>query len=484
MKLGIAKKLFIFFLFFILIFYGTVFDLFMKAQDMSKTSARIVSINNHISSLSENLLDSLMDMDVNNKKFSLLKKTLYFDSFEIARKAYRKDLGQIVDLDSQEYPLSDIWKEMDDTFLQYTEFYPLEVFMDMPGQWATEEVITQWMTAISQARKTNENQIEQALIQVNNQSRLILRNGMIGFGISILIGLLGVLFISRSILSPLNKLKIGLKNISNDNYTQHVSIHSNDEFSDLAAVFNDMSRQLKEDEDIRSDFIATLSHEIRTPLSSIQESVNMMIEKLLGPVNEKQIKFLKIATSEITRITSLLNHLMDTSMLASQEDSQSKQFCPKPLDPNRLIQEAALGLASTAEANLVEIHTRELEDQPMVLGEKKEIMQVLLNIIGNAVKFSPQNSRVDIWLEKPIGDSMLHFQVVDQGPGIPLEEQSLIFKKYYRAKEVRNHMNGVGLGLNISKRIVLAHGGTISVENNEDKGAQFSFALPVHRNTL
>ncbi len=260
MKLGIAKKLFIFFFFFILIFYGTVFDLFMKAQNMSKTSARIVSINNQIASLSENLQDSLMDMDVNNKKFWLLKKPLYFDSFETARKAYSNDLGHIISLDSQDYFLPGLWKEMDKEFGQYTDSYPVEAFMDMPGQWAPAEVITRWMTAISQARKTNETQIEQALIQVNDQSRRILRNGMIGFGISIFIGILGVLFISRSMLSPLNKLKIGLKNVSNDNYTHFISIQSNDEFSELAATFNDMSRQLKEDEDIRSDFISILSH--------------------------------------------------------------------------------------------------------------------------------------------------------------------------------------------------------------------------------
>jgi len=477
MKLGIAKKLFILFFFFILIFYGTVLNLFIKAQHMSKTSARIVSINNQIASLSKSLQDNLVDMDINNKKFKLLKNSLYFDYFETARNSYNKNLNQIASLDSDKYPISDLWAKITQTYRQYTQYRSQQDFVTMPEQWASENLITQWMSAIVAAKKNNESRIERALIQINDQSRQIVQNGVIGFGISIIVGLLGMMFISRSILLPLKKLKTGLKNISNDNYAHTVTIQSSDEFSELAGVFNDMSRQLKEDEDIRSDFIATLSHEIRTPLSSIQESVNMIIEELLGPVNEKQKKFLKIANSEIIRITSLLNHLMDTSML----ESHSGPINPKPLEPNELVQEAALRLSSMAKINHVKIISHPLMDAPLIRAEKKEIMQVLLNIMGNALKFSFENGQVDICLEKKDGDDFLIFNISDTGPGIPNGKQSLIFKKYYRAKEVRDHMSGVGLGLNISKRIVQSHGGNISVENNEGNGCTFSFTLPVHQ---
>ncbi|MCP4718775.1 MAG: HAMP domain-containing histidine kinase [Desulfobacteraceae bacterium] len=443
---------------------------------MSKTSARIVSINNQITRLSNNLRDSLMDMEVNGKKFRLLKNPLYLDYFETARQAYRRDLDQIIGLNSDIYQLSELWMQIEQTYEKYTSAHAGDNFF-MPLQGEPEDLVVQWMSTIAAAQKSNDTRIEQALIRINNQSREIVRNGVIGFGISIVVGVFGILFITRSMLTPLNKLETGLTQISNDNYTHEITIASNDEFGQLAATFNDMSRQLKADEEIRSDFIATLSHEIRTPLSSIQESVNMIIEEILGPVNEKQKKFLKLANSEITRITSLLNHLLDTSMLESGVEKPD----PTPLEPNGLIREAVRRLDTPAKIKHATLNTHPLLDAPRVLGEKKEIMQVLMNIIGNAIKFSDENGQVDIRISTPRDDGFLNFHISDTGPGIPKEKHSLIFKKYYRAKEVRKHMSGVGLGLNISKRIVQAHGGQISVENNTDKGCTFSFTLPVQK---
>ncbi|MCG8687696.1 MAG: HAMP domain-containing histidine kinase [Desulfobacterales bacterium] len=480
MRLGISKKLFLFFSVFILIFYGTVFDLFITVRDMSNTSAGIVGINNRIAVLSENLSDSLADMDVNDKKFRLLKKESYFEGYEAARKAYNRDLNEIMGLVPILPPEPDLWREIKQTYGTYTLYRSKEAVMSNAPPWGDEARISNWMASISKARKINEDQIEKALLQINNLSRQIVKNGMVGFGISIIVGLCGVVFISRSMLSPLNKLKTGLNQVSNDNYAHEIEIFSNDEFEELATTFNDMSRQLKADEEIRSDFIACLSHEIRTPLSSVRESVSMIIEEVLGPVNEKQKKFLKIANSEIIRITSLLNHLLDTSMLGQG----ANDIQPKPLDPNHLAQDAVNRLVSIAKTRQVSLAFTPLPQAPRVAGEKKQIIQVLLNIMDNAVKFSPQDGQVDIKIEKPGIPGKLTFKISDQGPGIPEDKQSLIFKKYYRAKEIRQHMDGVGLGLNISKRIIQAHGGKIMVHNNPDRGCTFSFTLPIHKKKM
>ena len=480
MTLGISGKLFILFSLFILIFYGTVFDLFIKVQDMSKTSDRIVRINNQVAVLSENLRDRLLDMEANHKKFRLLKKEVYFGYFETARKAYNRDLDQIIDLNSDPHPASDLWTHIRQTYTEYTAFRSMDTAAGKLLHWDDKNMIDQWMAAIVTAGKNNDIQTQEALIRINDQSRKIVRNGVIGFGISIIAGVVGILFISRSILTPLNKLKAGLTQVSNDNYLHKIEIASKDEFRELADTFNDMSRQLRADDDIRSDFIATLSHEIRTPLSSIQESVNMITEELLGPVNHKQKKFLKLANSEISRITELLNHLLDISMLESGSDT----FDHRPLNPNRLVNEAIRLVEPAASAKQTILRSNPLPDAPHVIGEKKEVMQVLMNIIGNAVKFSDKSSRVDIRLSKKTGDAFLHFYISDNGPGIPADKHTLIFKKYYRTKEVRNHMSGVGLGLNISRRIIRAHGGKIGVTNNKKKGCTFWFTLPVQNKKI
>lgn len=476
MTLGISKKFFILFSLFILIFSGTVFDLFIKVQDMSRLSARIVTVNNQVAALADNLQDYLLDMEVNHKKFTLLGKQIYFEYFETARMNYNRDLARIVRLDSLGYPATNQWEKIQHTYAGYTVFQSAEKPDKIPLQWQHKKGVDPWMAAIIQAGKDNNDRTQKSLIRINELSRKVVRNGVVGFGISIVVGIVGIMFISRSMLTPLNKLKAGLTQISNDNYTHRIEIASKDEFHELAEAFNDMSRQLSEDEDIRSDFIATLSHEIRTPLSSVQESVNMIVEQLLGPVNEKQKKFLTLADSELTRIKSLLNHLLDISVLESGSDRSGF----KQMDPYKLVREAVRLIEPTADLKQITLHLETIQDAPAVTGEKKELMQVLMNIIGNAVKFSDKNSRVKISFSKPGNQGSLFFYISDQGPGIPKDEQRLIFKKYYRTRSVRKYMSGVGLGLNISRRIVRAHGGEIGVKNNEKKGCTFWFTLPVH----
>ncbi|MBF0376868.1 MAG: HAMP domain-containing histidine kinase [Desulfamplus sp.] len=544
LKLGIAKKMSFFCLFFILILYGTVLDLLINIQNMSGMSEQIVSINNEIGSLSKVMLDSIISMDVNDKKYRLLKKDIYLTYFDTARNDYLNALDKIFRLNSPEYSLPESWhriqKKFEPNLLPYiqprstkipdvvkassddnnafenkpktsaknnsskqesktssansnasekesktssggsnsseSKFKAPSDKSDTTPSWISEPLLEEWIKEIANGRQENERQIEQLLININETSRQSVKKGLIGFGVSIVVGILGVWFISQSMLKPLNKLKNGLKGIALDNYDHVIEIKSNDEFGELASVFNDMSRQLKESESIRSDFIAILSHEIRTPLASIRESVNMIIEDVFGPINDKQRKFLEIASSEISRITTLLNHLLNVSMLKSD----SEKIKPEPLDPNQLISDAAMGLIGTANSNNVELRVHALQEIPipLVMGIRSEILQVLLNIIGNAIKFSYKNSFVDISLIKGTNGNELIFKVSDQGPGIPEEEHSLVFKKYYRSKEVRTHMDGVGLGLNISKRIIQAHGGTIYMENNSDKGCSFFFTLP------
>lgn len=473
---AISKKLFIFLFFFIFIFYGIVYGLFMKVREMSDTSARIVSISNRIAVLSNDLKNSLLDMDANIKKLKLLKKDVYFDYFGSARRNYQEGLDNIIALDTERRTPAGYWDDLDKMFGGHIQSgVSIEQAMNEDYTWINAHVMDQWVATIAMARKDNEERIEQALIQINHLSHQVMKSCMIGFGITILVGLMGVWFISRSIIVPLNKLKSGLKRVSDDNYTYQMDIASKDEFGELAAAFNDMNRQLKADDEIRSDFIATLSHEIRSPLSSIRESVNMLTEEVLGPVNDKQKKFLTISANEIARITSLLNHLLDASILVSG----TKKRTVAPFNPNQLVESAILSVTPGAKSRGIRTEFKALEQTPMVKGNEKEMMQVIINILDNALKFSPDNSRVAVRLTRGPGKHFLTCGISDDGPGIPEDKKNLIFKKYYRAREVRKHMDGVGLGLNIARRIVQANGGEIFVENKPDKGCTFLFTLPV-----
>ena len=235
-----------------------------------------------------------------------------------------------------------------------------------------------------------------------------------------------------------------------------------------------MSRQLSEEENIRSEFIATLSHEIRTPLSSIHESVNMIIEEVFGAINEKQSKFLKIASMEIQRINKLLNYLLSVSVL----EAGSKNKSSDKIEPKNLVKTSVELFTSQAEKKNITLEVAEGPRKPELYGVREELQQVFVNIIGNAIKYSQEGGSVHVSWRKDKEKNFLLFAISDTGPGIPEDELSMIFTKYYRTKTVRGHLDGVGLGLAIARKIVNGYGGKIFVSNNEQKGCTFSFTLP------
>ncbi len=469
LKPGITRKLSTLFLFFILIFYGTLVVLFLDVQQMMKTSEQIVGVNNRISELSTSMQESLLSMDVNDKKYRLLGKEMYRDYFESARTDFEAALKGIVGLDSPGYRLSKRWNGIQRNYVAHLKDARLEL---QGGAWAGEETLNGWIRDLAEARLENEKEIENALITINARSKESLKKGLLGLGLSVLMAVLGVVVVSRSMLTPLKALTRGVKILPGNKTAAMVETNARDEFGELAAAFNEMSRQLKEEEDLRSDFIASLSHEIRTPLSSIRESVNMIMEEVLGPVNQKQRKFLHIADSEIARISDLFDHLLHLSRL----ESRVQQVRFLAVDPNRLIRDAADILVPKAEKKEIRLNLHAMAEPPMVMGGEKEILQVLLNIIGNAIKFSYKGGTIDISTMADHGAVM--FRIADNGPGIPEGEEALIFNKYYRSREIRNHMDGVGLGLNISRKIVEFHHGKIWMENHPDKGCSFYFTLP------
>jgi signal transduction histidine kinase len=229
---------------------------------------------------------------------------------------------------------------------------------------------------------------------------------------------------------------------------------------------------------MRSDFISMLSHEIRTPLTSIRESVNLIAEEVMGDINEKQRRFLLIASTELERITSLLNHLMQISRL----EAGAVEIHLRLIDLYEFVEGTISRLIPAAEAKDISIHSEIAPEISNFYCDPDNLQQVLLNLLGNAIKFSPHGSEILISVrrEDSAKAPLLVFSVTDGGPGIPDAEQALVFHKYYRAPGVRDHVDGVGLGLSISKHIVEAHGGEIGVRSEPGEGSTFSFTLPLH----
>lgn len=481
-KFGIMMKLFFCYFVLISIFYGTIFILFFHIRQIVKVSEHIVNRNYKISSASKKMIESLLWMAENENKYDVLKKEDYKKYFLSAQKEFEGNLWDILKLDAGDKREDDPWLLL---YQDYLAHLPAssegpEVEED-PAKtlWIPEKVINDWVKRISSARTENEIQIESEMLGLNQSGGVAVRSGVIGLATSVLIGLLGSIFLAHSMNRPLRELRKGIGSISQRGLITPIRVMSKDEFGELAGAFNEMADRLGQEERMRSDFISMLSHEIRTPLTSIRESVNLIIEEVMGTINDRQRRFLDIASREIERITDLLNHLMQVSRL----EAGVIKVSPRPLDPSSFVSGSIYRLAPAAESKGITIKTEVPDEIPRVMGDPDHLQQVLLNLLGNAIKFSPPGSEIVVRVEADCADggARLKFSVSDHGPGIPEEEQALVFHKYYRASGVRNEVDGVGLGLSISKHIVEAHGGAVWLQSRMGQGSTFGFTLPAVR---
>lgn len=472
-------KLLIWYFALIFIFYGTMVVLFVHIQQIMDISGKVVNRNFKVSSASKKMVESLLWMAENENKYHLLQKEEYRFYFMDGQRQYEASLSEILRIDPGPSQDNGPWREL---FAEYVGLLPagLEGPME-PEQprdfWIGESVINDWVHRISKARSENEQEIEAGMRTLNRRGEMAERWGFVGLGFSVFLALLGMVFLSRSINRPLRELRRGIRSVSQDGLAEPIHIHSKDEFGELAAAFNDMTERLREEERMRSDFISMLSHEIRTPLTSIRESVNLIEEEVMGPVNAQQRRFLQIASREIDRITDLLKHLLQVSRL----EAGAVKLELRSLDPSVFVFGSIERVMPAAEGKGIRIVTEVPSHVPEIMGDSGNLQQVLLNLLGNAIKFSPPGSDVVVRVAPDVSGVVkgLAFSVSDRGPGIPEQELSMVFHKYYRASGVRNEVDGVGLGLSISKHIVEAHGGVIWVKSALGRGSTFGFTLPL-----
>ena len=222
------------------------------------------------------------------------------------------------------------------------------------------------------------------------------------------------------------------------------------------------------------EFMATVSHEFRTPLTSINMSIDILSQKVLGPVNERQRDLLSTAKDDCERLTKLVKELLDLSRL------ESGRFEPKreAVSLRALIDEAVRPLRLQFREKAIQLEIDVSEEGGEVPGDQQQLTWVITNLVSNAIRFSQERGTVSI-SSKPTG-TCIRVCVAYSGRGIPAEAVEAIFDKFVQVKEATDSTPGsVGLGLAIAKEVVEAHGGKIWVESELGKGSKFFFTLPL-----
>jgi PAS domain S-box-containing protein len=238
-------------------------------------------------------------------------------------------------------------------------------------------------------------------------------------------------------------------------------------------------RRLKDLDKMKSDFVSNVSHELRTPLTSIKGSVDNMLDGLTGSLNEKQIRYLARIKSNTDRLSRLINDLLDLSKI----EAGRIDLRPATLPLTILAAEITEHLKPMAAEKLIRIEVSSSDPSVTVWADRDKVTQVLMNLIGNAIKFTPEAGKVTVAIEKN-GSDWVQISVGDTGPGIFPGETRKIFAKFYQIENLdKQRPKGTGLGLAISKALVEMHGGKIWVESELGSGSTFSFTLPAQQSS-
>ncbi len=225
---------------------------------------------------------------------------------------------------------------------------------------------------------------------------------------------------------------------------------------------------------MKNEFVSTVSHELRTPLTSIKGYVDLIVDGEAGEINEIQREFLEIVQENSDRLVSLINDMLDISRI----ESGRIHLKVEPIEITDLIVGAAGTFKTMADQSSVELVTSVTEDIPRAAGDRDRIGQVLMNLVSNAIKYSPGGGTATIAARRD-GDDVI-VEVSDTGIGIKPEDQAGLFSKFYRVdSSLTRDIGGTGLGLSICKSIVELLGGRIWAESEFGEGSTFGFSLPV-----
>jgi signal transduction histidine kinase/GGDEF domain-containing protein len=243
----------------------------------------------------------------------------------------------------------------------------------------------------------------------------------------------------------------------------------------LIAELERTNEELRKVDGVKSEFVSVASHELRTPLSSIKNAVQLILNGKTGEVNETQIKFLSMAERNIDRLTNILNNLLDLSRIEAGKIGMKFE----ELDPRTFIEFVVSSLKPQADGKSIELGMEIPAGLPPVYGDREKAEQILTNLIGNAIKFTPEGGKVSVSAKVPEGDgSVLAITVKDSGIGIPKDQQGKVFEKFHQVDtSLHRSTSGTGLGLAITKGLVEAHQGRIWVESETGKGSNFTFTL-------
>ena len=301
-------------------------------------------------------------------------------------------------------------------------------------------------------------------------STSINRSLLLGGSLAIAIALILTFVLSRRITSPIGALAKAARRLGRGDLSQRVQLQSEGEVAALAQAFNSMAADLEHAEQLRRNMVADVAHELRTPLSNIQGYLEAIRDRVIKP----DTATIRSLNEEAALLSRLVNELQELSLAEAGE----LKLVYQAEDITNLIKQAVTPWQPKVTAKEISLSLDLPANLPLVNIDWQRVNQVLHNLLENAVAYTHKGGTINVaaitqsdWVEVSVSDT---------GEGIPAEDLPHIFERFYRVDKSRARATGgSGLGLTIAKRLVEAHGGTITVQSELRKGSHFSFTLPI-----
>lgn len=276
---------------------------------------------------------------------------------------------------------------------------------------------------------------------------------------------------TRRLLQPLANLQQAVNQMAAGDYQTRVEVTSKDELGSLSSAFNQMASSIQQEDEAQKSFLATVSHELRTPISYVKGYSEAIQNGLID--EHKRDEAIQLIARESARMERLTNELMQLA----RKDEAGQSIVADPLVLAETIRDALSLLEQKAKAKNIQIDQR-LDEELIVIGDEEKLKQVFINIVENAIHYSPENARVII--ESKQINQEVQINIIDEGIGIPSEDLPHLTERFYRVNKARSRSDGgSGLGLSIVDQIVKQHQGSLKINSKLQQGTSVIVTLPL-----
>jgi two-component system, NtrC family, sensor histidine kinase GlrK len=483
MKFTILDRLLVGYIAIMLLVIVQGFHTTLKLRQSHHLISTIDTVDGATIRLAERLMENLFSQIAFGEKYLLSGDKDYLNRFETLSADIHQRMGELEkltgpDKSSGVYKIEELYNRYVSLFIEEAERVKHQLSYSPEAYKGRKEIIADDLVnqfnQIIQIFKFSMDAKVNASAQILDE---VYDFTLIMAGAIILLGSLVSIYNTRSINGPITILKNKTREISEGNFDVTTVVTSPPEIAELDHDFTRMCERLKELEEMKINFVSHVSHELRTPLTVIKEASSMLLEDIFRKHHGKQNELFSIIHEECDRMIQAVNRILDLSRM----EAKMMPFDLTEWDVRELIHKYVSKMSPLMERKNIHLDVRLSDTLPTAALDPHQIEQVMDNLLGNALKYTPDHGVISVRGSVLKNDpKYVKISVSDNGAGIAGKDLQKIFDKFHRIDNGRGTVRGTGLGLAIVKHIIDSHGGKIWAESMEGKGSTFYFTLPVY----